>query len=129
MRVNPGFSMDSASDQQPEFKCKIYVVVQNAMNGFWRPALAELLRQNLGKFPDSGQEPLYTSGTQCSYRVLGREANPERVDIVGNLCTSLDVMAKDVILPHAEIGDILEVSNAGSYGYTLMLQLSKNISI
>ena len=41
------------------------------------------------------------------------------MDIVGNLCTALDVMARDITLPHADIGDILAVSNAGSYGYTL----------
>jgi len=29
------------------------------------------------------------------------------------------VMARDIPLPHAEIGDILAVSNAGSYGCTL----------
>ncbi len=102
---------------------KTFIVVQNAMNGFLRPVLAELLRQNLGKFPSEGQEPLYTSGTQCSFRILGKEANSERVDIVGNLCTSLDVMARDVILPHVEIGDILEVTNAGSYGRALSPQL------
>ena len=41
---------------------KTYLVVQNAMNGFLRPAIAELLRQNVGKFPNNGQEPLYTCG-------------------------------------------------------------------
>lgn len=102
---------------------KTFIVVQNAMNGFLRPVLAELLCQNLGKFPPEGQEPLYTSGTQCSFRILGKEANSERVDIVGNLCTSLDVMARDVILSHVEIGDILEVTNAGSYGRALSPQL------
>ena len=106
-----------------ESRGKTFVVVQNALNGFLRPALAELLRQNLGKFPANGQEPLYTSGVQCSFRVLARETNPEKVDIVGNLCTSLDVMARDIVLPHMEIGDILEVSNAGSYGCTLTPQL------
>lgn len=126
---------------------KTFVVVQNAMNGFFRPAFAEILRQNLGIFPTSGQEPLYTSGSQCTFQILGREtkcnlaseakcnlaresdyilereANLEKVDIVGNLCTSLDVIARDIILPHVEIGDILEISNAGSYGYTLTPQL------
>lgn len=84
-----------------------------------RPAIAELLRQNLGTFPPNGQEPFYTTAAQCQFRILGREENDETVDIVGNLCTALDVMAKDITLPHAEIGDILMVSNAGSYGCTL----------
>ena len=89
------------------------------MNGFLRPAIAELLRQNVGAFPSNGQEPLYTTGTQCEYRILNRTDTAEVVDIVGNLCTALDVIAKDVALPHAEIGDIVAISNAGSYGMTL----------
>lgn len=98
---------------------KTYLVVQNAMNGFLRPAIAELLRQNVGVFPGNGQEPLYTCGSQSEFRILGRDGDCETVDIVGNLCTALDVMARDITLSHAEIGDILAVSNAGSYGCTL----------
>jgi len=98
---------------------KTYLVVQNAMNGFLRPAIAELLRQNVGAFPSNGQEPLYTCGSQSEFRILGRAENCETVDIVGNFCTALDVMARDIPLPHAEIGDVLAVSNAGSYGCTL----------
>lgn len=102
---------------------KTFIVVQNALNGFLRPAIAELLRQNLGRFPDNGQEPLYTSPTQCSFRILGKEDYSETVDVVGTLCTSLDVLAKDITLSHPKIGDILEVTNAGSYGCTLTPQL------
>ena len=98
---------------------KTFLVVQNAMNGFLRPALAKLLEQNLGFYPEIGHEPLYTSARQSRLRVLGREGDLEIVDVVGNLCTSLDVLAEGIILPHAEIGDIIEVSNAGSYGRTL----------
>lgn len=102
---------------------KTYLIVQNGLNGFLRPAIAELLRQNLGEFPTNGQEPLYTSGTQTKFHILGRDGQEETVDIVGNLCTSLDVMAKNITLPHAESGDILEVTNAGSYAFTLTPQL------
>lgn len=98
---------------------KTYLVVQNAMNGFLRPAIAELLRQNVGAFPPNRQEPLYTTGAQCEYRILNRTDTAEVVDIVGNLCTALDVIAKYVALPHAEIGDIVAISNADSYGMTL----------
>lgn len=105
---------------------KTYLVVQNAMNGFLRPAIAELLRQNVGEFPKNGQEPLYTTGSQSAFRIVGRNENCETVDIVGNLCTALDVMAKNITLPHAEIGDILAVSNAGSYGCTLTPLLFSN---
>ncbi len=61
---------------------KTFIVVQNAMNGFLRPAIAELLRQNLGDFHSNGQEPLYTSATQCTFHILEKEGNPEQADVV-----------------------------------------------
>jgi diaminopimelate decarboxylase len=39
----------------------------------------------------------------------------ERVDVVGPLCTPLDVLARDVDLPAAEIGDMLGVFQSGAY--------------
>ena len=101
---------------------KTYLIVKNAMNGFFRPTIAELLKQNTAAFPKVGQEPLYTSANQCQFRVLGKSERLETVDIAGNLCTALDVLAKDIVLPKAEIGDIIAVSNAGSYGYSLSPQ-------
>ena len=64
--------------------------------------------------------------SQSEFCIVGRNENCETVDIVGNLCTALDVMAKNITLPHAEIGDILAVSNAGSYGCTLTPLLFSN---
>ena len=101
---------------------KTYLIVKNAMNGFFRPTIAELLKQNTAAFPKVGQEPLYTSANQCKFRVLGKSEQLETVDIAGNLCTALDVLAKDIVLPKAEVGDIIAVSTAGSYGYSLSPQ-------
>lgn len=42
----------------------------------------------------------------------------EQVDVVGCLCTPLDLLAKDVTLPRAEIGDLVAVFQAGAYGLT-----------
>ena len=42
----------------------------------------------------------------------------ETVSIVGCLCTPLDLLARDVRLPRAEIGDLLAVFQAGAYGMT-----------
>ena len=39
----------------------------------------------------------------------------ETVDVVGPLCTPLDVLARDVTLPHAEAGDLLGVFQSGAY--------------
>ena len=54
---------------------------------------------------------------------LGDEREKEKVTIVGNLCTALDVLAENVEVNKANIGDIISVSNAGSYGYSLSPQL------
>jgi diaminopimelate decarboxylase len=44
------------------------------------------------------------------------EVATEEVTIVGCLCTPLDRLADDVLLPRAEIGDIVAVFLAGAYG-------------
>ena len=42
----------------------------------------------------------------------------EVVSIVGCLCTPLDLLADDVVLPRAEIGDLVVILQAGAYGLT-----------
>jgi diaminopimelate decarboxylase len=46
------------------------------------------------------------------------EAPAETVSVVGCLCTPLDLLADDVALPKAEIGDFVVVYQAGAYGLT-----------
>jgi diaminopimelate decarboxylase len=46
------------------------------------------------------------------------EAETEQVTIVGCLCTPLDLLADDVALPRAEIGDLVVIFQAGAYGLT-----------
>lgn len=46
------------------------------------------------------------------------EEAAERVSVVGCLCTPLDLLADDLLLPHAEIGDLVMVFQAGAYGLT-----------
>ena len=40
----------------------------------------------------------------------------DTVDVVGPLCTPLDVLARGVALPQAEIGDLIGVFQSGAYG-------------
>jgi diaminopimelate decarboxylase len=40
----------------------------------------------------------------------------EAVDVVGPLCTPLDTLARSVVLPHAEIGDLIGIFQSGAYG-------------
>jgi diaminopimelate decarboxylase len=42
----------------------------------------------------------------------------EIVTVVGCLCTPLDLLGSDVALPHAEIGDLVVLYQAGAYGLT-----------
>jgi diaminopimelate decarboxylase len=53
-------------------------------------------------------------------RVLNRLSEPdqETVDIVGPLCTPLDVLAREVSLPRVEVGDWIGVFQSGAYART-----------
>lgn len=42
----------------------------------------------------------------------------EAVTVVGCLCTPLDLLADDVSLPKAEVGDLIVLFQAGAYGFT-----------
>lgn len=46
------------------------------------------------------------------------EQPSETVNIVGRLCTPLDLLADKVELPRAEIGDLVVVFQSGAYGLT-----------
>lgn len=46
-----------------------------------------------------------------------------RADIVGPLCTGLDVLAVDVPLPEPRTGDLLAVLDTGAYGFTESMPL------
>jgi diaminopimelate decarboxylase len=42
----------------------------------------------------------------------------ETVSVVGCLCTPLDLLADDAVLPEARIGDLIVIHQAGAYGLT-----------
>jgi diaminopimelate decarboxylase len=46
------------------------------------------------------------------------EEPAEMVTVVGCLCTPLDLLGTDVMLPRAQIGDLIAVFRAGAYGLT-----------
>lgn len=43
----------------------------------------------------------------------------EKVNIVGNICESGDIIAKDRVLPEILEGDVLGIMDAGAYGYCM----------
>ena len=42
----------------------------------------------------------------------------EDVTVVGCLCTPLDLLGDKVVLPRAEVGDLVVLYQAGAYGLT-----------
>jgi diaminopimelate decarboxylase len=42
----------------------------------------------------------------------------ETVSVVGSLCTPLDVLGNRVVLPAADVGDLVVLFQAGAYGFT-----------
>jgi len=46
------------------------------------------------------------------------EKTLETVDVVGPLCTPLDVLAREVALPSADVGDLIGVFQSGAYART-----------
>ena len=96
-----------------------YVIAPGGLNGFLRPPVMNLLHAMPSPLPGP-YEPLFSSSE--AHRVSLPEKNagkPQRVTVCGNLCTSLDVLAKDILLPDPQVGDILAISNAGAYAATL----------
>lgn len=100
---------------------KTYLVVKNAMNGFFKASMKEILKDALGKDCEKAFEPFYTGANQCEFEIIGDSLEKEKVDIGGHLCTSLDLLARDIELKKAEIGDILKITNAGAYSYSISI--------
>lgn len=48
-----------------------------------------------------------------------KDADTEKVDVVGPICESSDFLAKDRDLPACKRGDLLAVMSAGAYGFTM----------
>ena len=50
--------------------------------------------------------------------ITNPDAVPETVNLVGPLCTSIDILAQNITLPAVRTGDILAIENSGAYGLT-----------
>ena len=72
---------------------------------------------------DSGFNHLVRPCMYNSYHHIDNCSNPdgdiETVDIVGNICESGDIFARDRELPTAKVGDILAIRDAGAYGIVM----------
>lgn len=98
---------------------KTFIIVKNTLNGFIRPSLERLIAHYTGGKPTFSSEPLFTRFNVFKISALKEKRECEVVTVVGNLCTATDVIAEDIELPKLECGDVITVSNAGSYGAVL----------
>ena len=99
-----------------------YVITEGCMNGLQKPALAVMLHRADPEGLLRSYEPLYTSAWAFPVVAHGDPSITERVNIVGNLCCAADVLAEDFEGPRLEVGDLVEVKNAGAYACTLTAQ-------
>lgn len=72
---------------------------------------------------DTGFNHLVRPTMYGSYHEILNTSNlngkSEKVTIVGNICESGDIFARDRVMPEVKEGDILAILNAGAYGYTM----------
>lgn len=81
--------------------------------------MEQLINQYSEKEVLASNEPLFTTRKAFEICALANEKEMEKVDLVGNLCTANDIIAKDITLPKLKIGDVIVMTNAGSYASVL----------
>ncbi len=85
---------------------KLHAVVDGGIHHLLRPSLV-------------GPHPVRLISARRSTRRL----NLSSVTIAGPLCTSLDVLADEALLPLPAPGDLVVIGNVGAYGYTESMPL------
>jgi diaminopimelate decarboxylase len=77
---------------------KRFVIVDGAMNDLIRPSLYDAYHK---------------------IEVLNKNENVSCCNVVGPVCESGDFFAKDIQLPKTEHNDLIQISSAGAYGFTM----------
>jgi diaminopimelate decarboxylase len=80
---------------------KKYYIIYGGMNGFFRPAF---------------------TGTKHKVKVHNHSEKKEKVTVAGHLCTPIDITASEVQVSKGSAGDVIEICDAGAYGYTMSLK-------
>ncbi len=94
---------------------KTYIILKNTLNGFVRPSIIKLVENYSQQSEPSSYEPFFTNKNAFEFETLKPKNNLEKVSLVGNLCTAIDVIATDIDIPRLDIGDIIIINNAGAY--------------
>jgi diaminopimelate decarboxylase len=87
-------------------------------------------KQGVGKkfvITDAGMtELMRPSLYQAVHKIknISSTGNPETYDVVGPVCESSDVFAKDTILPETGRGDLLQILSCGAYAASMTLNFN-----
>ena len=77
---------------------KKYIGTDLGFNVFMRPSLYDVIHE---------------------IKVFNQSQKDETVTVVGNICESGDIMARNRLLPKINKNDIIGIRNAGAYGYSM----------
>ena len=85
-----------------ESRGRRFVLTDGGMNAFTRPVFM---------------------GVRHPIRLVSRMGAPPEAEynVCGPICTPIDCIGKEVVLPRVETGDVIGVFNAGAYGYTMSI--------
>ncbi|MGP1411856.1 MAG: diaminopimelate decarboxylase family protein [Peptoanaerobacter stomatis] len=97
---------------------KKYVILSNTLNGFVRPSMSKTVMKYASSSP-MPYEPFFTCEDAFQFKALTDRSDIETVNLVGNLCTAIDVIAEDINLPVLEKDDVIVITNAGAYASVL----------
>lgn len=98
---------------------KTYIILKNTLNGFIRPSVARMVGKYISEILPEPSEPLFTCKDAFEFITLKENIDMEKVTLVGNLCTATDSIVEDINLPRLECGDVIIITNAGSYAAVL----------
>ncbi len=97
---------------------KTFIILANTLNGFSRPSFTFFMKRHIDE-KILAEETLYSLYNFFDFIALNDSKEKEKVTLVGNRCTADEIIADDIILPVLKIGDILVITNAGSYAAVL----------
>ncbi len=93
---------------------KRFIICDAAMNDLIRPTLYDAFHRI---WPVNSKVPMPEVIKQENFTI----PQPDLImaDIVGPVCESSDVFAKDRFIPEVKEGDLLSIFNAGAYGFSM----------
>ncbi|MBR5474780.1 MAG: alanine racemase [Lachnospiraceae bacterium] len=109
---------------------KTFVMLAQTLNGFIRPSIIPFVQSFTKEACPAANEPLFTKPGAFSFLPLRQKETDttQIITLVGSLCTAQDIVAADIELPAMEVGDLMVMTNAGSYAASITpFQFSSHI--